>query len=490
MTSLNPLPILRESARAVALASVLVLVSSSATSAPDPHARAEKHGDAPTGYVASEQSADTGTAHEHSGHAVTESTDTGRATTGHEHPGHGDAAPALSGHGHTASAHNGHAGADHAPTQHVHSGHAGVNATDHAGDLATSKPPLKLTPEQEALLGLKTLRLRPRRVSVPLRFIAEIKPREDRIFPLVAGAQGFIAETGKYSPGMTVPRDGLLGRFSSAELQGPVQAYLVTLDTVAKQGATVSAGTVPADAAEQQRHYYAVNERLAADRLHTLGMSPQQVRRLAKTRETPILFDIRAPASSVLMTLDVFPGQRFSKGHEWARLVAVDELWAEAVVQPADLWQFVAGTRVLLETPGAAARLDGRVSAVPPMAEGTAGALRVRIEVPNPGNILRPGMQVTGVVHARSPKALMVPLDVLQMGERDGTARVFLALGDGRYALQRVRVGRFFGPWVEIVSGLAPGATLVREGGFMLDAEQRLRAQPAAAHAHHAHHGS
>lgn len=362
-----------------------------------------------------------------------------------------------------------------------------AHGTHHAPGAPASEEgtaPLVLSASEESLINLKTFRVQPRSVREPIRFQARIRANENRIHPLVAGASGFITAAGQFVPGMEVPAQGLLGKFSSTELQGPVQAYLVTLDTVDKQGAVITPGTVSAEVAEQQKNYYAVNERLAADRLYTLGMSIAQVKEIARTRRVPVEFEIRAPRAAVLEAYNLYPGQRFSKGHEWARLVAVDKVWAEAPVQAIDLWHFQPGAKARIEVPGSRQRLEGRVSAALPVPDTRGTAMRVRIEINNPNLALRPGMQVIGTLVGHSPKALLAPLDTLQMGETGGTARVFVALGEGRFVLKRVRVGRSFGEWVEILEGLKPGEKLVREGAFLLDAEQRMKSQPAA-HAHH-----
>lgn len=376
--------------------------------------------------------------------------------------------------------HHAHPAAPAAPQSHApHHDHA---LEARAGDAESE--PLVLSPAEEAFINLKTFRLQPRSVREPIRFQARIRANENRIHPLVAGASGFITAVGDFVPGIEVPAQGLLGKFSSTELQGPVQAYLVTLDTIDKQGAVVTPGTVSPEVAEQQKNYYAVNERLAADRLYTLGMSIAQVREIARTRRIPVEFEIRAPRRALLEGYNLYPGQRFSKGHEWARLVETDQVWAEVPVQAMDLWHFKAGAKVRIEIPGAKHRLDGRVSPALPVPDAAGTALRVRIEIKNRNLALRPGMQVIGTLVGDSPKALLAPLDALQMGETGGTARVFVALGEGRFVLKRVRVGRSFGEWVEILEGLKPGEKLVREGAFLLDAEQRMKSQPAA-HAHH-----
>ena len=423
-----------------------------------------------------------GSPQDHHGHPSSTAGSPGasdQAQPASHHAHHGDAsesppAPPKSHHPHPDASAPAAPGAHHAHPAHP------ADASEGPPESVT----LALSPAEEAFINVKTFRLQPRSVREPVRFQARIRANENRIHPLVAGATGFITAAGKFVPGMEVPAQGLLGKFSSTELQGPVQAYLVTLDTIDKQGAVITPGTVSPEVAEQQKNYYAVNERLAADRLYTLGMSIAQVREIARTRRVPVEFEIRAPHRALLEIYNLYPGQRFDKGHEWARLVETDQVWAEVPVQATALWHFAAGAKVRIEIPGAERRLDGRVSTALPVPDEASGAMRVRIEINNRNLDLRPGMRVIGTLVSHSPKALLVPLDAVQMGEAGGTARVFVALGEGRFVLKRVRVGRLFGEWVEILEGLKAGVKLVREGAFLLDAEQRMKSQPAA-HAHH-----
>jgi Cu(I)/Ag(I) efflux system membrane fusion protein len=56
-----------------------------------------------------------------------------------------------------------------------------------------------------------------------------------------------------------------------------------------------------------------------------------------------------------------------------------------------------------------------------------------------------------------------------------GGKQVFVDKGEGRYEPRPVQVGRRFGDRLEIVSGVDAGEPIVVSGGFLLEADRRLR---------------
>jgi Cu(I)/Ag(I) efflux system membrane fusion protein len=116
----------------------------------------------------------------------------------------------------------------------------------------------------------------------------------------------------------------------------------------------------------------------------------------------------------------------------------------------------------------------GSVAWVYPGLSGATRTARVRIELANPDETLRPEMLANVELEAAAVAALVVPLSaVLHAGER---SFVFLDLGQGRLRPQRVQVGRRFGEEVEILSGLAEGEAVVASATFLVASESRLRA--------------
>ena len=97
----------------------------------------------------------------------------------------------------------------------------------------------------------------------------------------------------------------------------------------------------------------------------------------------------------------------------------------------------------------------------------------MRIELSNPGLVLKPEMYAEVLFERALGKRLAVPEEaILYAGDR---RYVFLDLGNGRLRPQAVTLGLWAGEWVEILKGLAPGDAVVTSGNFLIAAEARLK---------------
>jgi membrane fusion protein, heavy metal efflux system len=105
--------------------------------------------------------------------------------------------------------------------------------------------------------------------------------------------------------------------------------------------------------------------------------------------------------------------------------------------------------------------LRGRISNVSPILDPNLHTAKVRIEVGNPGRLLRVGMFVTATFHGQTPqKHATVPASaVLHLHDRDW---VYLPVGGDQFRRVAVVGGKTLpGNLQEIVFGLEPGAKVV-----------------------------
>ena len=99
--------------------------------------------------------------------------------------------------------------------------------------------------------------------------------------------------------------------------------------------------------------------------------------------------------------------------------------------------------------------------------------LRVRIELPNPGQRLRAGMLATAILHGPSESVLLVPSDaVIRTGKR---ALVYLAEDGGQFKPVEVQIGAERDGQLVIRQGLSAGQKVVASGQFLLDSEASMR---------------
>lgn len=184
---------------------------------------------------------------------------------------------------------------------------------------------------------------------------------------------------------------------------------------------------------------------------------------------------IVAPVSGVVVEKNVVEGSSFMAGTVLYKIAPVDPVWVIASVYQYELPLVRAGMEASIRVdylPGASR--TGRVSYVNPYLDPATRTGEVRIDVPNPGGDLKPGMYVDVALHRSLGKRLAVPeAAVLYAGER---RVVFVDLGDGRLAPRDVTLGVKAGPWFEVRGGLRAGDVVVTSGNFLVAAESRLHA--------------
>jgi Cu(I)/Ag(I) efflux system membrane fusion protein len=182
---------------------------------------------------------------------------------------------------------------------------------------------------------------------------------------------------------------------------------------------------------------------------------------------------IRSPISGVIQTLDARAGVTLAPGQTLAQVNGLGTVWLNAAVPEARAGDVRIGQVVTAELTGfAGERFTGRVIAVLPTTQAESRTLTVRVELPNRGARLRPGMFATVHLGDAARSALLVPSEaVIRTGKR---TLVMLAERKGRFRPAEVQVGRDAGGQTEILAGLRPGEKVVASGQFLLDSEASL----------------
>ena len=211
----------------------------------------------------------------------------------------------------------------------------------------------------------------------------------------------------------------------------------------------------------------------ARQRLKLLGMSDGLIASVERSGRTNGTATITSPISGVIQTLDVRAGMTLAQGQTLAQVTGIGTVWLNAAVPEAQAGSVRVGqsaSATLAAFP--AETFGGRIVAILPTAQADSRTVTVRIELPNRGGRLRPGMFAQVTLGGTASTALLVPSEaVIRTGTR---TLVMLATGNGRYQPAEVRTGREGGGQTEILEGLAVGEKVVASGQFLLDSEASL----------------
>ena len=211
----------------------------------------------------------------------------------------------------------------------------------------------------------------------------------------------------------------------------------------------------------------------ARQRLLLLGMSDALITSVERSGRPRTVITVTSPIAGAIRTLSVRSGMTVTQGMTLTEVSGLSTVWLNAAIPEALAGQIRIGQAVEARLSAfPSERFTGRLTALLPEVSGDSRTLTGRVEMPNRGGRLRPGMYGQIVFGGGAGPALLVPSEaVIRTGTRDV---VMLALADGRYQPAQVRVGREAGGQTEVLAGLSVGERIVASGQFLIDSEASL----------------
>lgn len=209
-------------------------------------------------------------------------------------------------------------------------------------------------------------------------------------------------------------------------------------------------------------------------RLRLAGMPEALIWRVEQRRQPEAVSTITSPIGGVIQALDVRAGMTLSPGQTLARINGLGTVWLDVAVPEAQTGGVRIGQQVsalLPAYPGES--FAGKVSAILPEASLDTRSVRVRVELPNRGARLKPGMTAQVRIAAGDAQSVLrVPSEALiRTGKR---TLVMVAEKAGRYRPVEVRTGAESGEFTAVLDGLQEGQQVVVSGQFLLDSEASL----------------
>jgi Cu(I)/Ag(I) efflux system membrane fusion protein len=320
----------------------------------------------------------------------------------------------------------------------------------YADEAGGDAPGVRIDPATSQTLGLRTVAVRRGELASGLTATGTIDFNQRDVAIVQARAGGFVQRVYARAPGDVIGAGAPLADLLVPEWAGAQTEFL----------AVRRAGNAALTQAARQR-------------LALLGMPSGTIASVERTGRPHNVVTISTPTGGVIKTLDVRAGMTMTAGQTLAEINGLSTVWLNAAVPEAIAGPLKPGQAVqatLAAFPGET--LSGHVSAILPQTQADSRTLTVRIELPNRGGRLRPGMFATVSFGGSAHPALLVPSEALiRTGKR---TLVMLALDKGRYRPAEVQTGRESGDDTEILAGLSEGEKIVASGQFLIDSEASL----------------
>jgi membrane fusion protein, copper/silver efflux system len=256
-----------------------------------------------------------------------------------------------------------------------------------------------------------------------------------------------------------VPKGAKLYEIYSEELNSAKQEYLLLLQKKKELGTAVID--------------YDQLLRSAKTKLLLWGMTEGQVNSLEQSAQSSITTTFYSTASGYITALDVTEGSYIMQGGLIVHLANMGNVWAEAQVYTTQLSQISRNAEVKVQIPELGKEVKGKVEFVNPEINAQTRFNLVRVNVPNPGNQLKPGMPVYIVLYNHQTTSLSLPADAVI--RTNNMALVWIMIGKNKFKHQQVQTGAENGNNIEIVQGLKQGDAVVVSGAYLLNSEFVLR---------------
>jgi Cu(I)/Ag(I) efflux system membrane fusion protein len=339
-------------------------------------------------------------------------------------------------------------------------GHAGHGAAP----ASSAARPVTLSAEDARRIGVTYATATTGPLELEVRTVAQVAYDERRVEAIAPKLDGWVEELYVNATGQPVRRGDPLLAIYSPMLVSAQQELLVASRL---RGDVSGASAATRDDAEALRA-------AARRRLLYWDISPSDIERIERTGEVQKTLVLRSPASGIVLEKNVVKGQRIMAGDGLYRVADLSVVWLEGEVFERDLARVKLGQAVAAEfeaLPGQT-RL-GRIAYIYPTLNAETRTGRVRVELPNPGLALKPGMYGTIRVRGVGPTmTVLVPRSaVLRTGKRD---LVFIRSADGMLSPREVTLGAASADQVQVLRGLNAGETVVASATFLVDAESNL----------------
>jgi len=184
---------------------------------------------------------------------------------------------------------------------------------------------------------------------------------------------------------------------------------------------------------------------------------------------------IRSPISGVISDRSIYPGEIAASGSPLVSIVDISQLVARANVPVKDATAISVGRPARITGPEG--DLAGKVTVVSPAVDPNTTTVEVWVQIPNPGEKLKPGGTVrVSIIAATIQNTIMVPSAAL-LNSDEGGQKVMVIDKDSVAHEQKVVPGVRQGERVQIVTGLQDGQQVVTSGGLGLEDKAKVAIQ-------------
>jgi Cu(I)/Ag(I) efflux system membrane fusion protein len=299
-----------------------------------------------------------------------------------------------------------------------------------------------------------------------IRTVGRVEVDERLLSRVTIKLEGWVDQLFVNFTGERVKQGQVLFTLYSPELVATQEEYLIALSS----SRTLGKSEFP-EVARGAQALLASSRR----RLLLWDIKPWHIRDLEQTGEVLLTLPIHAPQSGTVINKTAVVGLHTKPGDELYTIADLSRIWIIGDIYEYEMPLVAIGqsaTVTLSYVPDM--KLQARITFIHPTIDPQTRTGKVRFELDNPGERLKPGMYANLELKIPLGVRLVVPRNaVLESGERQ---IIFIHHGGGRLEWREAKIGQRSGDWLEVLEGVTEGEHVVTSANFLIDSESQLKA--------------
>jgi len=329
---------------------------------------------------------------------------------------------------------------------------------------------LSLSPERLQVLGIRSEEIHHGPLARVMRTVGRVAVDERRLHHIHTKYDGYVEHLYVDFTGKFVKRGEPLLSIYSPDLVATQQEYLLAYNAqkqMAESGIpSVAQGSLNLLEAARQR-------------LLLWDIRSEDIERLERAGKVERTLDLHSDVAGYVVQKMAFHGMRVTPADTLFDIADLSHVWVLADVYESDLPLVRIGMEGELTVPYLPGKQwRGAVTYIDPTVEEKTRTVKVRIELRNEDQQLKPEMFAD--VHLRADLGTGLSVPESAVIDSGGRKLVFIDRGEGRFEPREVELGVRVGSNFQVLSGLADGERVVVSANFLLDSESSLRAALSA----------
>jgi Cu(I)/Ag(I) efflux system membrane fusion protein len=208
----------------------------------------------------------------------------------------------------------------------------------------------------------------------------------------------------------------------------------------------------------------------AENKLRLWGLSPLQIANLAASGKVSATTTISSKISGTVSDIAVHEGDYVTEGMTILKTQALNSLWIEAQLYAGEAGSYKENDRVSVSFPDLGGQtINGKVEFMNPELSDNSKVILIRVSIPNPQGLIRPGMLAYISIAKGNNRSLAVPASAVLTDGKG--SKVWVKNSDGSFSARMIKSGAGNSNYVPVISGLDAGDIVVTNGAYLLNSE-------------------